>query len=405
MPTALRPIGHEDRLSLVDHLDELRTRLIICVVVLIGVSGVCFWQNDAILDALNRPLERTAFKEGDDSKDPFEQTARSQAAQKQLDLQLAVLFRQLANDEQDGAQAAIYRRVAATARAAAAASPAAQARKPVTLGVGEPFNATIRVTLYAALLISLPLLLYQFYAFILPAFSPRERSVAIPLMLMVPFLFVGGVCFGYFALLPPAIDFLQNFNDDQFDILLQARDYYKFAILVLMAMGLVFQIPVGMLAVTRVGIISVKQLRANRRYAIVIIAVLAMLLPGADPVTYFICFFPLLLLFEGSILLCALIDRRAASRGDAEDDDEDEPEPGDGGDDEDPDPDGPATAGPHDDDDDDDEPVSADPFEDDLDPDDIDLGDEEEAPATAGAAEGPPPGADPGRAGLGTTTE
>jgi sec-independent protein translocase protein TatC len=182
----------------------------------------------------------------------------------------------------------------------------------VTLGVSEPFLTTVRIAGYAALLLSMPILLYQAYAFILPAFSPTERQVALPLMLMVPFLFVAGALFAYFVVLPNAVKFLQNFNDDNFDILLQARDFYSFSLLVLTAMGLLFQIPVAILAITRVGIVSVAQLRRNRRYAIIVFAVLAMLLPGQDPVTLGLAMAPLLLLYEGSILLAALLDRRAA---------------------------------------------------------------------------------------------
>jgi sec-independent protein translocase protein TatC len=154
-------------------------------------------------------------------------------------------------------------------------------------------------------------LLFQLYAFVLPAFSPRERQVALPLMAMIPFLFVAGATFAYFVVLPNAINFLANFNDDNFDILLQARDYYRFCVMVLIAIGLLFQIPVGVLAVTRSGILSVAQLRGGRRYAILAIAVLAMLLPGTDPVTMMLAMLPLVVLYEGSILLAALLDRRA----------------------------------------------------------------------------------------------
>jgi sec-independent protein translocase protein TatC len=184
--------------------------------------------------------------------------------------------------------------------------------RPVTLGVGEPFTATFKVAMYAGLLLALPLLLYQGYAFVLPAFSPREKEVAIPLLLMVPFLFVAGVVFAYYLVLPPAISFLQNFNDDSFDILLQARDFYSFELLVLMAMGALFQIPVGILAATRLGIVTPRQLRKGRRYALVLIAVIAALLPGQDPVTMVILMSPLIVLYEGSILLASLLDRRAS---------------------------------------------------------------------------------------------
>jgi sec-independent protein translocase protein TatC len=129
--------------------------------------------------------------------------------------------------------------------------------------------------------------------------------------------------------LPNAINFLQNFNDDNYDILLQARDFYKFSIMVLMVMGILFQVPIGILAVTRVGIVTPAQLRKNRRYAILVIAILAMLLPGQDPITMLLMMAPLIVLFEGSILLASLLDRRAervAAREEAElaieDDDE-----------------------------------------------------------------------------------
>jgi sec-independent protein translocase protein TatC len=311
MATALRPIQHDDRLSLVEHLDELRTRIIICLAGFLVAFGLCFWQNDAILEILDHPLERSAFTQG--SEDPLERTAAFQQAQKRLYLQQAVLAREMArSDELSPELRERWAELARTTEATAAAAPEASGRRPVTLGVGEPFTVTFRVVGYAALLLSLPLLLYQAYAFILPAFSPREREVAMPLMLMVPFLFVAGVVFAYYFVLPNAINFLQNFNDDNYDILLQARDFYKFEIMVLMLMGVLFQVPIGILAVTRVGIVSTTQLRKNRRYVILAIAVLAMLLPGQDPVTMLLMMAPLIVLFEGSILLAALLDRRAA---------------------------------------------------------------------------------------------
>ena len=311
MATALRPIGYEDRLSLVEHLDELRTRIIVSLVFFLAAFAFCFWQNDRILDIMDRPLEKSAFHKNSD--DPLEKASLYQQSLKQLSLRLVVLSRDMARDgDMSAAQKAEWAELGRQAEATAAAAPKAGARRPVTLGVGEPFTVTFRVVGYAALLVALPFLLWQAYAFVLPAFSPRERQIALPLMLMVPFLFIAGVVFAYYMVLPNAIDFLQNFNDDNFDILLQAKDYYRFAITVLIAMGLCFQVPVGILAFTRLGIISVAQLRRSRRYSILGIAVVAMLLPGQDPVTMLSLMAPLYLLFEGSILLASLIDRRAA---------------------------------------------------------------------------------------------
>jgi sec-independent protein translocase protein TatC len=296
MGRALKPIGHDDRLSLVEHLDELRTRIFISL----AAFAVCFafslWQNDAILHALNKPIEQTSFKQCDTSRDTFEQQACFQQELGKVFTATAEYF-----SSRDPKLAERYERLAA-------AVPKAS-RLPVTLGVGEPFFQTIRVAAYAALLLALPLLLYQIYAFILPALSSRERQVAVPLMAMIPFLFIAGAAFAYFVVLPQAIKVLVNFNDD---ILLQAKDFYRFEILATIALGLLFQIPVGILAFTRAGIVSVAQLRRHRRYAILAIAVLAMLLPGTDPITMLISMAPLVVLYEGSILLAALLERRSS---------------------------------------------------------------------------------------------
>ena len=147
------------------------------------------------------------------------------------------------------------------------------------------------------------MILFQAYAFLLPAFSPRDRRVALPLMAMVPVLFAPASCSGTSLVLPAAVGFLQNFNHGQFDALVQARPTTGFTIMTLAAMGLLFQIPVGILALTRLGVVTPRQLRKNRRYAIVVIAILAALLPGVDPVTTLIEMVPMVFLYEFGILL------------------------------------------------------------------------------------------------------
>jgi len=311
MAAALRHVGYEDRLSLVDHLTELRVRIIVSLVAFIAATGVCMWQNHAVLSLLNRPLDQTVAH---GNKDPLIEGARYDQAVKQVLLSQVVLMRQLASKSDDPATRAQAELVARRTAQAAALTPAVRARRPVTLGVGEPFMETLKVAAYAGFLLALPLILYQVYAFVLPAFSPREREIALPAMLGVPFLFIGGVVFGYFMVVPPAIRFLQNFNTDSFDVLIQAQPYYKFVILLLAAMGLLFQIPVGILALTRVGIVTTRQLSKNRRYAILVIAIIAMVLPGQDPVTMTLMMVPMYVLFEGSILISWLMDRRDRRR-------------------------------------------------------------------------------------------
>jgi sec-independent protein translocase protein TatC len=318
MATALKPIGHEDRLTIVDHLDELRSRLIICAVTLAVAFGICFWQNGALLDALNKPLgDSTPTAQDSKGNGRLARAGDAQLVVQRGFVATARAFEALADAQNlTLAQRRVLAAAAAQTAAAARALPdATPKRVPVTLGVGEPFTVTLAIAAYFALLFSLPVLLYQAYAFVLPAFSPKERRVALPLMLMIPLLFLGGVAFGYWLVLPPAISFLQNFNDQSFDVLLQAKEYYRFEMLALLSTGLVFQLPVGLLALNAVGIVTAEMLRSSWRYAIVAIAVVAAILPGVDPVTTVILMVPLLVLYLLSILLLTIADRRRGHRG------------------------------------------------------------------------------------------
>jgi sec-independent protein translocase protein TatC len=328
MATALRPIRHEDRLSLVEHLDELRTRIVICGITLAIAFGLCFWQNSALLNVLNQPLENSATSVQNPGR--LSQTARQSALQAKALAQLGQAVDTLANATEGLPRRAKvnFEAQLRAYRATVAQLPSAIPKKqPVTLGVGEPFTTTLSTAFWFALIFSLPVILWQLYAFILPAFSPRERKIAMPLMAMIPVLFVAGVLFAYFLVLPPAISFLQHFNDQSFDVLVQARDYYRFEILTMIAIGLIFQVPVGMVALNRAGILSAKRLRSTWRYAIVIIAVVAALLPGVDPVTTLLEMLPLLALYLLSILLLTWLDHRSPVIVEEDEEDPDEYEP------------------------------------------------------------------------------
>ena len=249
----IRPISHEDRLSVVDHLDELRTRLIVSALAFVVAWAITAWQNDLVLDIVNAPLPN---------------------------------------------------------------GPHGKQIEPITLGPAEAFYTTLTNAAYFALLISLPVILYQLYAFVLPAFSAEERRVARPIILMTPVLFITGVVFCYFVVLTPALQFLLNFNADQFNTQVRARDYYSFVTLLMLAMGLGFQIPVGVLAACKLGLTSVEKLRRNRRYAVVVIVVLASLLPTLDPLTLILESIPLYALYELSIVLAARFGRPVHQIGD-----------------------------------------------------------------------------------------
>ena len=144
------------------------------------------------------------------------------------------------------------------------------------------------------------------------ASSSRRRYL--PLLLLIPFLFLAGIAFGYFVVLPAATRFLLNFNNAQFNIQVRAKDYYGFFAQTLLACGIVFQIPVGILAVTRLGIVNVRQLKEKRRYAYLGCAVLAAALPGVDPVSMLLETAPLIVLYELSIVLARIFgDPKAAT--------------------------------------------------------------------------------------------
>jgi len=285
MAKVLRPIGHDDHLSIVDHLDELRSRLIICGAVLVVAFGFCFWQNQALLKILNRALPASPKTSAN----------------------------HLSGLTSDSVQAA-----AGDAAAARALPQTTPQRLPITIGIGEPFTTTITVAFYFALLLSLPVLIYQAYAFVLPAFTPGERQLAIPLMLLAPLLFLIGVAFAYFVVLPPAVHFLQGYNSQNFDILVQAKTYYSFEMLTILGVGLAFQLPLALLLLQRLGVLSARTLTHQWRYAVVICAVIAAALPGVDPVTTALEMVPLLLLYALSIVMLRFADRRTAKRAAAE---------------------------------------------------------------------------------------
>jgi len=247
----LRPVSHEDRLTLVEHLDELRTRIVTCLVAFGVALGLCFWQNHLLLEIASHPLP----------------------------------------DAHD---------------------------KLLTFGVAEPFTITLTVAVYGALILSLPVLLYQLYAYVLPAFSSSERRLALPILILAPLLFLAGVAFAYFVVLPAAVSFLLGFNDSQFNVQVRARDYYSFFSTTLLAVGLVFELPLAIVALTRLGIVSVEQLSRNRRYAYLVIAIVAAALPGVDPVSMLIEMVPLLVLFELSILIARAFGTPKAAGGMAE---------------------------------------------------------------------------------------
>src|SRR3954454_11354047 len=145
--------------------------------------------------------------------------------------------------------------------------------KPITLGVAEPFLTVMKISLFGAVIIAAPVLLWQLWSFLAPAIdSGTERNIRVFVFLAAALL-AGGIVFGYFVTLPAAVHYLTNYDKEQFNIQLRAKDYYSFTTMVLLAMGVVFELPVFVLAMVRIGILSTRQLRRNRRMGYFIVAI------------------------------------------------------------------------------------------------------------------------------------
>jgi len=313
---SIRKVGHEDELSIVGHLDELRTRLIMSLVVIAVAFGFCFWQNNALLSLINRPLAHQTQAQVRAGRGPLgaTYTVAQSARDVALELDKVVGVLDGPGQHQTPASRNKLRGVASKLeRDVEKLSVPPQGDKPVTLGIGEPFTTTVTISLLFALILALPFVLYQACAFLMPALHPHERRHIRPLVVSIPFLFVAGVLFGYFVVLPAAVHFFQNFNSDQFNVLVQANQYYKFAATTVLAMGLLFQVPVGIVAITRAGFITPRRLRKNRRYAVIACGAVAAFLPG-DVVTLLLETVPLYLLFEVGVLLASIAERRSRAR-------------------------------------------------------------------------------------------
>ena len=238
-----RRLRHGEEATLVEHLDELRSRIFVSLGALVVGFAVAFVFHRHLLHWLNAPL------------------------------------------------------------------PAGRGN-PITLGVAEPFLTAMKVSLMAGFALALPVVLWQLWSFLAPAVEQHAERMVLVFVLFATALLVAGVAFGYWIVLPKAIQFLTNFDQHQFNIQIRAKDYYSFVLTVLFAVGLVFELPIFILALVRLRVSSAAKLRRNRRTGYVVMLVIAILLPTVDPVSLLFETLPLILLYELSILLSALMERR-----------------------------------------------------------------------------------------------
>ncbi|MHB8867560.1 MAG: twin-arginine translocase subunit TatC [Thermoleophilia bacterium] len=244
-------IGDQHRMTVIDHLGELRKRLVISIVSIAVGMVAAFIQKDWVFAVIKRPLTRM-----------------------------------------EGVNTDL-----------------------VTFSPTEPFMTVLRVSIYAGLMLALPIVLWQIWAFVLPALYENEKRGVLPYVFFTTFLFVAGVAFAYFAVLPVGLSFLVGYGGDIFLQQLRASEYIGFVTLFLLAFGTVFEMPAVMLLLTAADLVNHVTLKRVRKYAVVGIAVTAMVLtPSQDPVSMLLMMGPLVALYELGILLSRLAGRRKAKR-------------------------------------------------------------------------------------------
>lgn len=185
-------------------------------------------------------------------------------------------------------------------------------RQLLATGVAEPFTVSITVSLYAGIVLASPVVLWQLWAFFAPAFDRSAERKMLLLVVSAAALALAGLAFGYWILLPRAIHFLTNYDSRHFVHLIKASTYYSFVATVLLGIVVVFQLPLVVLGLVAIGVLGSRTLRKNRRIGYFVTAAIALALPGPDLVTTFLELLPMWILFEGSIWLAVLFERRQA---------------------------------------------------------------------------------------------
>jgi sec-independent protein translocase protein TatC len=238
-----RRLRHGEEATLVEHLEELRSRLFVVLIACALAFVVTYAVHGTLLDWLNRPLP-------------------------------------------------------------------ANLKKPVTFSPLEPFATSIWISLWAAFLLVLPIVFWQTWSFFAPALEERHQRSIATLVAFSAALALGGLAFGYWLVLPPAIHFLTNYDSSHFTILIRARDYYRFAAIVLLSVAIAFEVPVFVLGLVRLRIVSAARLRRTWRIGLFAMVVLGVALPGVDPVSTILSTIPLVVLYLLSIGLASVLEPR-----------------------------------------------------------------------------------------------
>ncbi|MGP8153899.1 MAG: twin-arginine translocase subunit TatC [Smithella sp.] len=171
-------------------------------------------------------------------------------------------------------------------------------------GLTEAFFTYMKVAFFASLIITSPYILYQIWKFISPALLLKEKKYVVPFVVSSSILFISGVLFGYFVALPPAFKFFVSFNNQYLQAMLSFKDYLSLFVTFLLGFGISFELPVFIFFLTKLGIVNAAMLSKQRRYAILIIFIVAAILtPSPDALSQVLMAIPLMFLYEVSIFV------------------------------------------------------------------------------------------------------
>lgn len=179
----------------------------------------------------------------------------------------------------------------------------------------EPFSLYVKVSLYAAVCLSVPFILWQIWAFVSPGLYPHERAYALPFILLSTISFVIGAAFAYYVIFPPAASYLLGLGQD-FRLLLRASDYFDFIILVMLGMGVVFQMPAVTYVLARIGLVSARLLIRIWRPALIVILIAAAVLSPTNDVPNMMLFAaPMIVLYIVSIFVAWIFGKERVAEG------------------------------------------------------------------------------------------
>jgi sec-independent protein translocase protein TatC len=190
--------------------------------------------------------------------------------------------------------------------------------KLIYTGLPEAFFTYLKVALLAGILLSVPILMYQLWMFIAPGLYNKEKRWVLPIVCLSSFFFMGGALFGYFVVFPFGFKFFMGFASDHIRALPSMKEYLGFSAKLLFAFGVVFEMPLFITFLAKLGIVDVKFLRTKRRYAILLFFVFAAILTPPDVITQIMMAGPLILLYEVSILGAKMFGKKKAKEDTSE---------------------------------------------------------------------------------------